>query len=443
MIEEVSATVAEGGDICSTLNAINIDPRAAACCGSNGECAVSSHTEGFSSILDAVDDIRQGKMLIILGDENGENKGYLMLAASRITAEAVAFLMKQGSGIIYVTVKGGYLEREQVPCMNLEHSSTAHVSANDLATTILALASRESNFEEFSCSGPVSLLKCRKGGVLEKAGHREASVDLAVLAGLEPVGVLCQLACDNGSTMRFTKLWDFANKENLKIISITDLIRHRRINDKLIELTASVRIPTTWGTFTAHCYQSIVDGIEHIAMVKGAVGDGKDVLVRIHSECLTGDIFGSARCDCGNQLALAMQLIEQAGRGILVYNRGHEGRGIGLGNKLRAYILQDAGLDTVDANIELGLPVDSRQYHISAQILKHLGVRSLRLLTNNPVKCVELSSYGLAVIQRIPVVTTITKENERYLETKRAKMNHMFDLGSDSYVSNNVNGSGC
>ncbi|KNA17415.1 hypothetical protein SOVF_080340 [Spinacia oleracea] len=435
MINEVAASVAKGGDICSILNAVNIDLRPADF-GSNSKCAFSSPTEGFASILDAIDDIRQGKMVVISGDEKRESKGYIMVAASQITPEAIDFLMNRGSGIIYVTVEGGGLEKLQSPFMNVEHSTTACISANDLATTILALASRESNVEYYS-SGSISLLRYREGGILERAGHREPPGDLAVLAGLEPIAVLCEVPCDDGSTERLTKLHKFANEENLKIISITDLIRHRRINDKLIELTASVKIPTTWGTFTAYCYQSITDGIEHIAMVKGKIGEGHDVLVRVHSECLTGDIFGSARCDCGNQLALAMQLIERTGRGVLVYNRGHEGRGIGLGNKLRAYVLQDAGLDTVDANIELGLPVDSREYHISAQILRHLGVQSVRLLTNNPVKCVELRSYGLAVIDRIPVVATITKENERYLETKGAKMNHVF---GDSCMSNIING---
>ncbi|KAL2906187.1 hypothetical protein RDABS01_004897 [Bienertia sinuspersici] len=326
---------------------------------------VRDSNRGFASIADAIIDIHQGKMVVILDVEMREHKGYVMVTASRITAEAVDFLLKRGTGIIYLTYKGEELEQLQVPCTDVALCSTACVLATEIATTIRVLVSREPKFEGFHCSSPVSLLKCSEGGVLERASHAEAAVDLAVLARLEPMG-------------------------------------------------------------------SIMDGIEHIAMVKGTIGDGQDVLVRLHSECLTGDIFGSARCDCGNQLALAMQLIERAGRGVLVYNRGHEGRGIGLGYKLRAYTLQDAGLDTADANIELGLPVDSRECHMSAQILRHLGVRSLKLLTNNPVKCDELRSYGLAVVDRVPVVTSITKENERYLETKRAKMNHMFSHGSDS-----------
>ncbi|GMP25979.1 hypothetical protein CsSME_00002607 [Camellia sinensis var. sinensis] len=237
---------------------------------------------------------------------------------------------------------------------------------------------------------------------------------------------------------RLPKLRQFAQAENLKIISIADLIRYRRKRDKLVEKAADAPIPTMWGPFKAYCYRSLLDGIEHIAMVKGEIGDGQGILVRVHSECLTGDIFGSARCDCGNQLALAMRQIEEAGRGVLVYLRGHEGRGIGLGHKLRAYNLQDDGRDTVEANEELGLPVDSREYGIGAQILRDLGVRTMKLMTNNPAKYVGLKGYGLAIAGRVPLVTPITMDNRRYLETKRAKMGHIYSVDSNGHVNGNV-----
>jgi len=241
--------------------------------------------------------------------------------------------------------------------------------------------------------------------------------------------VVCELVDDDGSMARLPRLQKFAKEHNLPLISIADLVRYRRKREKLVERSAIARLPTMWGPFQAYCYRSKLDGIEHVAMVKGNIGDGLDVLVRVHSECLTGDIFGSARCDCGNQLALAMQQIELAGRGVLVYLRGHEGRGIGLGHKLRAYNLQDEGRDTVEANVELGLPIDSREYGIGAQILRDVGVRTMRLMTNNPAKYVGLRGYGLKVVGRVPVLSPITQENSRYLETKRSKMGHIY--GSD------------
>jgi 3,4-dihydroxy 2-butanone 4-phosphate synthase/GTP cyclohydrolase II len=299
----------------------------------------------------------------------------------------------------------------------------------------MALASNDSKPEDFNRPGHIFPLKYRDGGVLKRAGHTEAALDLSMLAGLGPAGVLCEIVDDDGSMARLPRLQQFAQKENLKIVSIADLIRYRRKRDRLVEYASSARIPTMWGPFTAYCYRSILDGIEHIAMVKGDIGDGLDVLVRVHSECLTGDIFGSARCDCGNQLALAMQQIEAAGRGVLVYLRGHEGRGIGLGHKLRAYNLQDAGRDTVEANEELGLPVDSREYGIGAQMLRDLGVRTMKLMTNNPAKYIGLKGYGLSVAGRVPLVTPITRENKRYLETKRAKMGHVYGLYTNGYPS--------
>ncbi|EXC19415.1 Riboflavin biosynthesis protein ribBA [Morus notabilis] len=393
-------------------------------------------------------------------DEDRENEGDLIMAAELATPEAMAFIVKHGTGIVCVSMIGEDLERLQIPLMvnhkeneeklctaftvtvDAKHGTTTGVSARDRATTVLALASKDSKPNDFNRPGHIFPLKYREGGVLKRAGHTEASVDLAVLAGLNPVAVLCEVVDDDGSMARLPKLREFAQKENLKIISIADLIRYRRKRDKLVERSGAAPIPTMWGPFTAYCYKSILDGIEHIAMVKGDIGDGKDILVRVHSECLTGDIFGSARCDCGNQLALAMQQIEAAGRGVLVYLRGHEGRGIGLGHKLRAYNLQDKGRDTVEANEELGLPVDSREYGIGAQILRDLGIRTMKLMTNNPAKYVGLKGYGLTVAGRVPLLSLITKENKRYLETKRAKMGHVYGLESNGRSGNLIGSNG-
>ncbi|EOX92010.1 GTP cyclohydrolase II isoform 2 [Theobroma cacao] len=424
---------------------------------SSDEYDLDHPTEGFASIPEAIEDIRQGKLVIVVDDEDRENEGDLIMAASLVTPEAMAFIVKHGTGIVCVSMKAEDLERLELPLMvtqkeneeklctaftvsvDAKHGTTTGVSARDRATTVLALASKESNPEDFNRPGHIFPLKYREGGVLKRAGHTEASVDLAVLAGLEPVAVLCEIVDDDGSMARLPKLREFAQAEKLKIISIADLIRYRRKRDRLVELAAAALIPTMWGPFKAYCYRSLLDGIEHIAMVKGEIGDGQDILVRVHSECLTGDIFGSARCDCGNQLALAMKQIEAAGQGVLVYLRGHEGRGIGLGHKLRAYNLQDDGRDTVEANEELGLPVDSREYGIGAQILRDLGVHTMRLMTNNPAKYVGLKGYGLAIAGRVPLLTPITKQNKRYLQTKRAKMGHIYgsDINSTSNTASN------
>ncbi|TKY71488.1 Bifunctional riboflavin biosynthesis protein RIBA 1 [Spatholobus suberectus] len=426
----------------------------------NDEFDLDSPTAGFASIPEAIEDIRQGKMVVVVDDEDRENEGDLIMAAQLATPEAMAFIVKHGTGIVCVSMKEEDLDRLELPLMvnskdndeklrtaftvtvDAKNGTTTGVSAHDRATTVLALASRDSIPGDFNRPGHIFPLKYREGGVLKRAGHTEASVDLAVLAGLDPVAVLCEIVDDDGSMARLPKLRQFAERENLKIVSIADLIRYRRKRDKLVDRASAARIPTMWGPFTAYCYRSLLDGIEHIAMVKGDIGDGQDVLVRVHSECLTGDIFGSARCDCGNQLALAMQQIEAAGRGVLVYLRGHEGRGIGLGHKLRAYNLQDAGRDTVEANEELGLPVDSREYGIGAQMLRDLGVRSMKLMTNNPAKYVGLKGYGLTVSGRIPLLTLITSENKRYLETKRVKMGHIYGMEFNGRLSTHDNGNG-
>ncbi|CAA0831022.1 Bifunctional riboflavin biosynthesis protein RIBA 1- chloroplastic [Striga hermonthica] len=425
----------------------------------NNEFDLDLPSQGFSSIPEAIEDIRKGKMVVVVDDEDRENEGDLIMAASEVTPEAMAFFVKHGTGIVCVSMKSEDLERLQLPLMvshneeklctaftisvDAKHGTSTGVSARDRAITIKALASKDSKPEDFNRPGHIFPLKYREGGVLKRAGHTEAAVDLAVLAGLEPAGVLCEIVDDDGSMARLPKLRQFVQQENLKIISIADLIRYRRKRNRLVEQASAARIPTMWGPFTAYCYRSILDGIEHIAMVKGEIGDGLDILVRVHSECLTGDIFGSARCDCGNQLALAMQQIEAAGRGVLVYLRGHEGRGIGLGHKLRAYNLQDDGRDTVEANEELGLPVDSREYGIGAQILRDLGVRTMKLMTNNPSKYIGLKGYGLAVAGRVPLVTPITKDNKRYLETKHFKMGHVYgsDInGQPPIIGKNENG---
>ncbi|CAL9101545.1 unnamed protein product [Musa textilis] len=433
----------------------------------NGELDLDCPTEGFSSISEAIEDIRQGKFVIVVDDEDRENEGDLIMAAPLVNPEAMAFIVKHGTGIVCVSMKAEDLDRLELPLMvsnkeneeklctaftvsvDAKEGTTTGVSASDRAKTVTMLASPDSKPEDFNRPGHIFPLKYREGGVLKRAGHTEASVDLAMLAGLPPVGVLCEIVDeDDGSMARLPKLREFAKKENLKIITIADLIRYyhryRRKRDKLVERASVARLPLKWGSVQAYCYRSLLDGMEHIAMVKGDIGDGEDILVRVHSECLTGDIFGSARCDCGDQLALAMKMIEKAGRGVLVYLRGHEGRGIGLGHKLRAYNLQDDGRDTVEANEELGLPVDSREYGIGAQILRDLGVRSMKLMTNNPAKYGGLKGYGLSIAGRVPLLTPITKENKRYLETKRAKMGHIY--GSAEFnghlTSSSINGTG-
>ncbi|XP_065865317.1 monofunctional riboflavin biosynthesis protein RIBA 3, chloroplastic [Euphorbia lathyris] len=401
---------------------------------------------GYSSIDQALSTLRQGKFVIVVDDENGEIEGNLVMAASLTSTKHVAFMIKHGSGIVSVGMKDEHLTRLKLPLMSPEtededssaptftitvdakSGTSTGVSAADRAKTVVSLASGEAKAEDFRRPGHVFPLKYRKGGVLRRAGHTEASVDLVMLAGLPPFSMLSAVVDpEDGSMASLPALRKLGLDHTIPLVSITDLIRYRRKRETLVERRAVSRLPTTkWGDFEAYCYTSKLDGTEHIAVVKGEIGDGEDVLVRVHSECLTGDIFGSGRCDCGNQLDLAMELINKKGRGVVVYLRGHEGRGIGLGHKLRAYNLQDEGHDTVDANIELGLAVDAREYGIGAQILRDIGVRTMRLMTNNPAKFTGLKGYGLAVIGRVPVLTAITEENKRYLETKRVKMGHIY-----------------
>ncbi|KAJ3668979.1 hypothetical protein LUZ60_010929 [Juncus effusus] len=405
-------------------------------------------SDGFSSIDEALNALKQGKFVIGVDDENGDHEGCLIMAGSLVNSKQIAFMIRHGSGIISVGMKEDDLERLMIPMMSpvaefedisaaastvpvdARVGTTTGVSASDRAKTILTLSSPDSKPTDLRRPGHVFPLKYRNGGVLKRVGHTEASVDLVSLAGLRSVSVLSTVVDPvDGSMAKLELLRQLAVDYDLPIVSVSDLIRYRRKREKLVELVAIARMPTKWGLFNAHCYKSKLDGTEHIAVVKGEMGDGQNILVRVHSECLTGDILQSARCDCGNQLDLAMQLIEKAGRGVLVYLRGHEGRGIGLGAKMRAYNLQDEGSDTVEANIELGFAADSREYGIGAQILRDIGVRTMRLMTNNPAKFIGLKGYGLAVVGRVPVLSPITAENQKYLETKRTKMGHVY--GSD------------
>jgi 3,4-dihydroxy 2-butanone 4-phosphate synthase/GTP cyclohydrolase II len=312
--------------------------------------------------------------------------------------------------------------------VDFRHGTTTGISAADRAATIRALIDPGSRPSDFNRPGHIHVLRAREGGVLKRAGHTEAAVDLARLAGLYPAGVLCELVTADGLGMaRLPELRRFAEEHGLPIISIAELIRHRRQSEKLVRRIAEARLPTSYGEFTAYCYESVLNGDQHMAFVKGAIAGEDRVLVRVHSECLTGDVFGSLRCDCGNQLDAAMRRISEEGRGVVVYLRGHEGRGIGIAHKLKAYALQDGGLDTVDANLELGLPIDSREYGIGAQILVDLGVTTMRYMTNNPAKYGGLEGFGLEMAERVPLESTPNPENIEYLRTKRERMGHLLD----------------
>ncbi|MDA3017233.1 MAG: GTP cyclohydrolase II, partial [Actinomycetota bacterium] len=311
--------------------------------------------------------------------------------------------------------------------VDLLEGTTTGISASDRAATLRALADPKISHSAFARPGHIFPLRARDGGVLKRAGHTEASVDLARLAGCEPAGIICEIQNDDGTMSRLPELKKFAKQHSLLISSIARLIEYRRHHERLVERMGSANVPTEWGNFECVAYRSTIDGIEHLAFVLGDLTTPEPVLTRVHSECLTGDVFGSRRCDCGPQLATAMQAVQQQGRGVIVYLRGHEGRGIGIGHKIRAYSLQDEGLDTVDANLELGLPVDSREYGIGAQILADLGARELRLMTNNPAKYGGIAGYGLSVVERVSIITASTPENSSYLATKRDRLGHFFN----------------
>jgi 3,4-dihydroxy 2-butanone 4-phosphate synthase / GTP cyclohydrolase II len=397
----------------------------------------------FAAVTEAIAAVGRGEIVVVVDDEDRENEGDLIMAAAAATPEKIAFFVRHTSGVICVPMTGDRLDELQIPLMvrdNTESQRTAFtysvdarrgtstgISAADRAATIRALIDPATRPSDLNRPGHIFPLRAAPGGVLKRAGHTEAAVDLAHMAGLYPAGVLCELVNEDGSMARGHQLEAFCKEHGLVMISIADLIRYRRQNEKLVKRVAEARIPTDWGEFTCYVYESLLDGEQHMALVKGAVQGEENVLVRVHSECLTGDVFSSLRCDCGVQLDAAMQTIAEAGLGVLVYLRGHEGRGIGLGHKIRAYSLQDQGRDTVDANLELGLPVDSREYGIGAQILVDLGITTMRYMTNNPKKYGGLEGYNLEIVERVPLVSAPNPENIRYLRTKRERMGHLLE----------------
>lgn len=398
----------------------------------------------FSEIEPAVAAIARGELVVVVDDADRENEGDLIMAADKITPEAMGFMVRHTSGVICMPLVGERCDELQLPLMvsnNTEQHRTAFtvsvdarigtttgISAADRATTVRTLIDPQTRPEDLARPGHIFPLRYREGGVLKRAGHTEAAVDLARLAGLNPAGVLAEVVNDDGTMARFPELEVFAEEHGLLMISIADLVRHRRRREKLVKRVAEARIPTKYGDFTAYVFGSILDDVEHIAFVRGEVAGKQNVLVRVHSECLTGDVFGSLRCDCGVQLDTALAQVAAAGEGIVVYLRGHEGRGIGLGHKMRAYRLQEEGRDTVEANEDLGLPIDSREYGIGAQILVDLGVTTMRLMTNNPAKYGGLDGFGLEIVDRVPLATVPTAENIAYLRAKQQKMGHLLDI---------------
>jgi 3,4-dihydroxy 2-butanone 4-phosphate synthase/GTP cyclohydrolase II len=380
-------------------------------------------------------------MVIIVDDESRENEGDLAMAAEMVTPEAINFMAKEGRGLICMPVIGERLDELRIPLMvnentarhstaftvsiEAKHGVTTGISAQDRAATIRAVLDPTTRPEDLARPGHIFPIRAREGGVLVRAGHTEAIVDLAKLSGLHPAGVICEIMNDDGSMARLPQLKEIAARHGLKIISVADLITYRRRTEKLVRRVAEAKLPTRYGEFTAIAYKSTIDPDEHIALVKGDISGEEPVLVRAHSECLTGDVFGSLRCDCGDQVNMALQGIVAEGRGVFLYMR-QEGRGIGLHNKLRAYALQDQGMDTVEANEMLGFAPDLRDYGIGAQILVDLGLKNIRLLTNNPKKMVALEGYGLKVVETVPIVAPTTPYNASYLETKGKKMGHRF-----------------
>jgi 3,4-dihydroxy 2-butanone 4-phosphate synthase/GTP cyclohydrolase II len=394
-----------------------------------------------SRVEAACAELAAGRGVVVFDDDARENEGDLIYAAETMSADDMAFLVAHASGLVCVGMDGERLDQLGLPAMveaasdprgtaftvsvDLKGKTTTGISAADRAETSRALANPYVGAEQFTRPGHVFPLRARPGGVLKRAGHTEAAVDLCRLSGLEPAGVLCEIVNDDGTMARMPDLVRFALDHDLVLLSVSDLVRYRMRRESLVTRTASARVPTLFGTFVAHTYVSEVDGVEHIALVHGDPATAEDVLVRVHSECLTGDVFGSTRCDCGEQLQLAMATITEDTCGVIVYLRGQEGRGVGLAHKIRAYGLQDNdGLDTVDANLALGLPVDSREYGIGAQILRDLGVTSMRLMTNNPAKFTGLAGYGISISSRVPLRVIPTSDNERYLNAKASRLHH-------------------
>jgi len=394
----------------------------------------------FATIAEAIEEIRAGRMVVILDSEDRENEGDLVMAAQYATPEAINFMATHGRGLICLALTEArcdqlglkpVVKRNEAANataftepIEARHGVTTGISAPDRARTIMVAIDPDSGPEDLVKPGHVFPLKAQPGGVLRRAGHTEAAVDLARLAGLIPAGVICEISNEDGTMARVPDLVPYAREHGLKMITIAQLIEHRRHTERLIERGTAARLPTGYGEWTAVGFRSVLDGKHHLALVKGEVDGASDVLVRVHSECLTGDVFGSQRCDCGDQLKAAMRTIAEEGRGVLLYI-AQEGRGIGLLNKLRAYELQDRGMDTVEANIALGFPPDLRDYGIGAQILVDLGLTSIRLLTNNPKKIVGLEGYGLSVVDRVPIEMDPSDDNLEYLRTKRDKMGHV------------------
>jgi 3,4-dihydroxy 2-butanone 4-phosphate synthase/GTP cyclohydrolase II len=400
---------------------------------------------GMLSIPEAIEEIKAGKLLIIVDDENRENEGDLALAAEKVTAEDINFMTLHGRGLICLPTIGKRLDELRIPLMvgentskfstaftvsiEAKHRVSTGISAADRAETVKAVIDPATTAEDIVQPGHMFPLRAREGGVLARAGHTEAIVDLAKLANLYPAGVICEIMNEDGSMARLPQLEAISEKYGIKIITVADLIAHRLRHERLVHRVAEAKLPTSYGEFTAIAYESDTDPDEHLALVMGDISTDEPVLVRVHSECVTGDVFSSLRCDCGEQVAMAMQSIAKEGRGVFLYMR-QEGRGIGFHNKIRAYALQDKGLDTVEANLSLGFAPDLRDYGIGAQILAELGLHGIRLLTNNPKKVVALEGYGLKVVETVPIITTPNPHNLHYLETKQKKLGHRLEIPS-------------
>jgi 3,4-dihydroxy 2-butanone 4-phosphate synthase/GTP cyclohydrolase II len=398
---------------------------------------------GLSTVEEAIKDIKEGRFVIIVDDEDRENEGDLALAAEKVSPQAINFMTKYGRGLVCLPVVGERLDKLQLPLMvdentckfgtaftvsvDAKQGTTTGISAADRAQTVKAVIDPATQPDDLVRPGHIFPLRAREGGVLVRAGQTEAIVDLAKLAGLYPAGVICEIMNEDGTMARLPQLEEIANKFDIKIISVADLIAYRRRHEKLVHRVAEAKLPTKYGEFTAIAYRSDIDPDEHLALVIGDLDTEEPILVRVHSECLTGDVFGSLRCDCGDQIGLAMESIAKEGRGVFLYMR-QEGRGIGFHNKIKAYALQDKGLDTVEANLSLGFPSDLRDYGIGAQILADLGLHDIKLLTNNPKKVIGLEGYGLKVVEKVPIIITPNPYNRNYLVTKQKKMGHRLDI---------------